>query len=395
MTATNQLSVSGQPSAGIMTIFNVCNYGAELQAFALQKFLNQEGIHAELINYRYYKHSRHISTSGSRPLMRLPLSIRVKEFLYPKLQALNFIKSGWSGGKRRQLFEQFHVRNSVMSKEFRSYDELLADPPRYDVYIVGSDQVWNPRTNSSLLPYLLAFAPTGAGRISYASSFGTKMLPEAIKPYFKKYLDTFSAIGVREQSGCDLVRELVPRQAELVLDPTFLLESDTYRKIARQVPDLEPHYLLIYTVSDNPELFLMAEKWNEARGVELPIYVLSLSGKALPKRKQYRRMPLVGVEEFLTLVDRADCIFTDSFHGTAFSIIFQKEFVSYIAAGKENNCRQSDLLRRLGLSGRLATPASAVAPLAPPIEYRDVFAKLDIARKDSISFLLKNIQSCL
>lgn len=209
---------------GIITIAQVNNYGAELQALALQKKLCLMGYDAEIINYLFYKHKKHKKEKCSMPFYPYPLKNRIKEWFLPIYESIKSIPYKKANEKRKEGFVSFHKRNTRFSKKcFFSYSELYNDPPIYDVYCVGSDQVWNPRCYTNLNPYFVSFAPEGKKKISYASSFGVNELPESAKKQYRKLLQGLDSISVREDVGVEIVKNISGRNATKVVDPTLLL----------------------------------------------------------------------------------------------------------------------------------------------------------------------------
>ena len=151
---------------GIITILKVNNYGAELQAYATQAALKKLGYEAEIIDYLFYKNPNHKPTRRSRPMFSHSLVVKVKERLYPIIERLRSARNKKSQQLRKQRFEMFHRDNTSMSATYHIIDELYAAKMDYDVYLTGSDQVWNPNIYSSLDPYFLDFAPKESKRIS-------------------------------------------------------------------------------------------------------------------------------------------------------------------------------------------------------------------------------------
>lgn len=169
---------------GVITIEQVNNYGAELQATATIKVLQGMGYEAEIIDYCYYKNWNFKDTRISAPFV--PMSAKGRLMYWVKYRLVNRIVAKilpmlYSTVRRRiRRFEDFHKINTRMSKRYLSMPELYQTKMDYDVYVVGSDQVWNPSASSSIEPYFLTFAPKEAKKISYASSFGVSNIPASL-----------------------------------------------------------------------------------------------------------------------------------------------------------------------------------------------------------------------
>jgi hypothetical protein len=290
--------------------------------------------------------------------------------------------------ERTEAFEQFHQQNTKFSS--RSYvrlSDLNENPPEYDVYCVGSDQVWNPYSNTSLLPYFLSFVPEGKKKISYAASFGVARVPNAISKYYQ-YLASFSHIGVREQSAVSLVKQLTGRSATAVLDPTLLLSKNEWEAVAlyEKVPSCG--YVLIYALGEISYITQVALQIAQERHLRV---VRICRGAFRPDRNKLVTDILnAGPADFLGLMSRAEIILTKSFHGTVFSVVFEKEFYTFICRTQNNNSRQLDLLRELGLLNRVTHIKEAFVAQRP-IDYVGVKKQLYSALDKSVKFLKQAI----
>lgn len=208
---------------GVITILKVNNYGAELQAYATQAVLKKLGWNAEIIDYLFYKNSDFKKTKMSKPLFPVGVVKKAKEYFYPLFARLKSCRASDAAHRRKKRFDLFHKQNTSLSRTYQTIDELYGAGLNYDVYMVGSDQVWNPGIYSSLKPYFLTFAPKGKKRISYASSFGVSEISAIAKPFYEKALKEFDAISVRERNAVGMVEHLTGKKAQWVLDPTLLL----------------------------------------------------------------------------------------------------------------------------------------------------------------------------
>ena len=249
---------------GIITIVKVNNYGAELQAFALQKKLELLGYRSEIIDYLYYKNWKFKDTNLSKPFA--PMSGKEQLAYWLKYRLANFVLDKvfplfhQATRIRLKRFEKFHRENTKFSRPYHSMIKLYRTPPDYDTYIVGSDQVWNPSASSSIEPYFLTFAPKDAKKISYASSFGVSHIAPELQERFKKLLNNIDVISVRETSGVELVKQLTGRNAELVVDPTLLLNKQEWMPYMQAYPNMPERYVLIYQLSDSDAIVKLAKQ---------------------------------------------------------------------------------------------------------------------------------------
>lgn len=376
---------------GIVTIVKVNNYGAELQAYATQKKLNLLGYDAEIIDYLYYRNPGHISEQSSRPFYPYPLKNRIKEWGLACIDSLERMFQTASQKKKAENFSEFHRRfNRFSSVQYRRHSELFNNPPQYDAYCVGSDQVWNPRCYTNLDAYFLDFAPKGKCRFSYGSSFGVKDVPDSAKEQYSHYLSQMDSISVRESSGIGLVERLCGKKATLVADPTLLLNHEEWLDVAKTVSNIPQRFILVYELHPIPYLMEVAQRIAIQRNI--PIVRLCKDESSKVNANNVINIVDAGPSEFISLFDNADCVVTNSFHGTAFSVNFHKDFFCVLTPTMGNNGRQESLLQRVGLESRLVydnqqNDINAV----PQINYDDVEKELESLRAESIQYIKEAI----
>ena len=377
---------------GIITILKTNNYGAELQAYATQAILNKLGFKSEIIDYLFYKNQNHKRTRKSLPVFKLGLKKRLVEWAYPLVMSLNALGSRKQSGIRARRFDKFHEENTALSTVYRSMDELYAAKLDYDVYMVGSDQVWNPGVYSSLLPYMLTFAPEGKKRIAYASSFGVSQIDKSQEWFYKKYLPHFSAIGVREKNAVDLVDKIAGCKATWVLDPTLLLTKEDWLKVAKRSYDIPKDYILLYELTPCPYILELAKYFKERNGMD----IVRICKNASVEDRDGDILNIIdaGPAEFIDLFVNAGMVITNSFHGTAFSINFGKDFYTIAPARKHNNSRQKSILELFGLEERLISENTPFEALSiKEINYPNVKKRLDEEREKSLCFLANAIEN--
>lgn len=372
---------------GIITIVKVNNYGAELQAFATQKALQQMGYDAEIIDYLFYKNPRHKATRKSKPFFDLPFKKRLAEWLYPKITYVRRkLQRNEDDEIRRLRFEHFHLENTRFSKEYRTIESLYAEKMDYDAYIVGSDQVWNPNNYTSLDPYFLKFAPKDKVRLSYASSIGLSSLPEDTKAYYRDAFNGLDAISVREENATKIVEEVSGKQAKWVLDPTLLLNKTEWLQFATKVEGMPEHYVLIYEITPCAYVKKLARYIAEETGCK----VVRINREAVREESddEVVNVMYAGPAEFLWLFAHASAVVTNSFHGTAFSLNMNKYFYVVTPARKQNNSRQKSLLKLVDLEDRLLVEDSPMPALEKfHVDYHRVNILLDAEREKSKNFL--------
>lgn len=339
---------------GIITICKVNNYGAELQAFATQKKLEQMGFETEIIDYIYYKNWRFRDTHKSAPF--IALSLKEKIMYWIKYRFINRLGEtvlptiSSSNRKRRKNYLDF-FKLEKFSPSYYSMDELYANYPKYDVYVVGSDQVWNPSASSSIEPYFLTFASKGSKKIAYASSFGVSEINPALQNRYRELLNNINFISVREKNGVDLVRQLTGKVAKHVVDPTLLLNKEQWSPFMKPIESIASKYILIYELLPSEHLVRLARKF--ADKLQIPIYCLCKRGYAITHHQGTSNLVEAGPSEFIWLIAHATYVITNSFHGTAFSVNFGTPFYSVLNKQRKNNSRITSLLSSIGLENRI------------------------------------------
>ena len=334
---------------GIVTIHDSPNYGGSLQAYALYKYIKDKGAECEIIDIRRpvhndYIYERHYSSYRNNPFsFRKKLKNTIKKLIGRKTNI-----SQYTSDMAERRFREF---NSTIrySKPYCRLSALKKNPPVYDVYISGSDQLWNPTQPYCLEPYFLTFAPKGKVKISYATSVGITELQAKEKKDFKKWLSTYDAISVREKQAQKLLRSFVNKEISVVLDPTFLLDIDYWKSIAN-FPEVNGGYILIFLLSKNPEIVNYGIKLSEESKKKL----IFIKAPHLPLNENYIVDNNCGPKEFLGYIGNADLVITDSFHCTVFSILMEaKNFATYISPTSKKGSRITDLIDLLGLSDHL------------------------------------------
>ena len=340
---------------GILTFNRPINYGALLQAAALKEKASCFG-ETEIINY-----------------------------ICPYIENMY---NPFNGNKLKGILRWivFHKRDKkfcAFIKEISSekiYDKVALRQTDYEKIIVGSDQVWNYGCSGNDETFLLPNIETK--KYSYAASFGGAELPEQQVPFFKEYLSKFRYISVREKTGQDICKKQLDLSAEVVLDPTLLLTKGEWaERFHIQIKNKK--YILVYAFEKSKALTAVAKRMAKLTG--LPIYNISISTKDFFGNKVIKN---AGPKEWVELFYNAAFIVTDSFHGTAFSINFNKPF--YAFASNNRASRIVDLLETLGLQNRL-NPTLEEANPNTEIDYNSVNEKLEEERKKSIAFIEKII----
>lgn len=331
---------------GIITFWtSKDNYGQLLQCFALQQYLRKNGHEPFLI--RYKESPKEEASFKISNLLKYILKFPkyVSWFLNEKRRQRNANKYNRQAGNVDRNFDAFIHDNITTSKQLYTDEDLHNTPPIADAYICGSDQVWGGDW-----AYYLDFAPENKTKIAYAPSLGgLTSFSQDYEEKMKKLLLRFDFIGMREQSGVDVCHRLGRKDAVKVVDPTLLLTQADYNKIRinTKQPGQKP-YLFAYILG-NPMICEMQEvyRYAQKRGLEVKY---ATSGKADDYEHIY---PQIG--EWIDLIANADVIITNSFHGTVFSLIYNRPFITIpLKNGYERmNTRVTELLESADLKNRI------------------------------------------
>lgn len=320
---------------GLITIYQVPNYGSVLQTYATQFLLESMGVECKVINYRY-PNEWHWKHGTKRP-------------------------TGWKAKIRRLIpsrkiivLQQFREKYLNFTPLFHNLEEMnKADWSNYDAFVVGSDQVWNARFVLGDSAFMLSFVPDDKPRYSLASSFALKSIPECFREKYFKYLSKFNAISVRENNGMAIIHDelKIHTPVNVILDPTLLLSKEDWLKaISRSNFKKRRPYILFYMLSyafePRPYIFKVVKHFQE----QINCDIIALEGYTKPNDAEglvMINMKNSSIEEFIDLFDNADMVITSSFHGTAFALNFGKPLVS-IVPDSNGDDRQTTLLCRVG-----------------------------------------------
>lgn len=369
---------------GILTRHHIYNYGAVLQSYALQEILKDFGCGVEIIDYRHSSFERNCKVIY---LPAFPHDVSLISFGEYLISVCKHVVASILNIDQRFLlksvFESFiHQRLLLSPKIYTNEVEISKYYPVYDAYISGSDQVWrvNSETGTIDLPFFLTFVPPGCIRIAYAVSMGRSSIPLNCLNDFKQAVSHVDYISVREKSAVDFVNSCTSRDVVSVLDPVFLLKRGRWESLAKCSSQKCPKekYLLVYSVSPDPRLRYISRVISEKNSLRT-IYI----GRDYHHRVY--RTSFVSLEEYLWLFMHAEMILTNSFHGTVFSIIFQKQFFVLPPDGEET--RIIDVLDLFGLKNRLLLSKNDSIDDLEGIDYGGVFSTLKSERKKSLDFL--------
>lgn len=318
---------------GILTFHNAINYGAVLQAFALKNTVKKLECDCKIINYRNVTIENNDSYS-------------MKDFIKPK-QLLKIISQFQGTTKKKKEFAVFSKKHLEISSTEILKSDLKNLTNQYDMFIVGSDQVWNPVLTHDDYTYFLDFCTDNTKKCSYAASFGELTLSKSQEEKCLEYLSEFSYISIREQNKVNEYAKKINKKLYCHIDPVFLLSKDEWRDMTI-LPQIKSDYILVYYIHKSSTLINYAKQLSKQTG--LKVYIINQNlFKSYPSFKYLRGL---GPEKFLGYFYNAKYIVTNSFHGTAFSIIFNKKFKSELDKDGKTNNRIYSLLSLFDLLDR-------------------------------------------
>lgn len=369
-------------TVGVLTMHRVLNYGSILQTWALQRVLEKLGYNVYIIDYLfpniYHKNESQIKLSFPIHLIRF----------------LKNIVLGFPQKHKYTLFEQFINDNLKLSDFYEDRDSLERNFPIYDIYVAGSDQIWNPKYIKDDTAYFLDFAPRNKKLISYASSFAQNSLSDKFIRLISPFLKRFDAISVREENGQNLILKMLNSKVPVCLDPTLLLSSSDYKILEKQSTlEIPEKYILVYVLNYAYNPYPYVTKFIKAayKQLRLPVVCLDFSLRQHLGLKHIINLhDSVGPNDFVKLFLHASLVITTSFHGTAFSINFNKSVYS-IVDRKKGDDRMRNLLSMCGIPERAIEIGVAFPSFSLDIDYCKINNNLSSWRNKSINYLKNNL----
>lgn len=364
----------------IMTLALSDNYGAALQTCGLAQAVKAMGHDTEV--YRYQDWSR--VTYGMGAVGRL------------KYKAFCIAKAILTQNQRQKRFDTFRKDHIPLTdKLYGNNAQLQADPGDFDVYISGSDQIWNPKLFIFDYSYFLNFVPEGKKKISFASSFGKADFEESYKEKCGKLLSEYAHISVREKSGEAIVADLCGKKATTCVDPTLLLDQEGWTPMMAAASEKSKafHGILCYIMPGDKlvtdAIENIAQQLHKKTG--LPIMRLGIKEHKVFSYPAGETDIKAGPAEFLTYFAGAQYVVTNSFHGTAFSVNFGKE--CYIPINdtlppeKALHERITSLLTQVEATDLMLPASNPIVPEDRQICWDNVQNNLSRLRQDAMAYL--------
>ena len=330
---------------GIVTWFNIENYGTALQAISLYKYLTNQ-YDCTLIQYFDYKNIRPLYGKiklSAKTILFFPLFVR------RLMISGNIIK----GLKISRVYKKINILSVKTKGQMKRIEAI-------DVFVTGSDQIWNPYYLKDF--YLLGFTENN-NKIAYSSSIGVQEIPAELEKTYIKYLSKFRHISIREKSSEAILKRVLSRNDICtVLDPVFLLSKkeweNFYAAEAKKLSNkrfIKEKYIFCYFIGKRKEYKIFCDSISSVAGISNVLYVPSAENKRISLNG--RAVHSAGLEDFLFLIANAELVLTDSFHATVLSLIFEKQFIEFMRFDendkKSQNSRIYDLLERYGIQNRI------------------------------------------
>ena len=355
---------------GIITYHRSINYGALLQAYALYTRICSVGTDCQIIDY----------ISGPveddyrcRPRKRC---FSWKNYFAHNLYCILHIK-------KKNKFIRF--RKTIRMTETVDATGLHIIEKEFDSFITGSDQVFNPESNRGDMAFLLNFVSDGKPRNAYSASIGSIASFEKLYDQNMSELRRFSHVSMREKDAAKYLSEKLNKKCLYTVDPVWLLSKEEWSHFVS--PRENKDYILVYNLLDQQVMRNYVKNLSRKTGLK----VIVINGTMIGEMIYFgigKKASNSGPEEFLSLISNAKCVVTDSFHGTSFSIIFEKPFISFpnMKNAVNTNSRLSSLLHECGLENRLYENNNPVH-IFDPIDYTIVKGKMEFRIKESVDYL--------
>ena len=350
-----------------ITFHTAKNYGAVLQCYALQRTLKKYCDDVETIDFSTTKMQYSILPKGKGIKGCIKKLFALKNFEAVK--------------HKYQKFDRFVSDNIKLTRHFGSIDELRNNPPDANLIITGSDQVFNPnRRIEERQAYYLDFPCEY--RASYSASFGNSIIPEDKKNEITEYLRQFDSIAVREKYAVDMIHQLDENaNVHQTIDPVFLLDEEEWKTVEEEYQGIPQKYILCFPLRESKKVFELTEKLAKRTG--LPI--VAITGKSfLPIRCKYKLYD-VGPQNFLWLIRNCTYFVEDSFHATAFSLIFGKQFI-FADDHPKSYERGRALLDMVDLQNAYNFD-TCIENIQAPYNYKEVNQRLRMAKLTSDDYL--------
>lgn len=392
------MTIKDKIGAVIITHRNHNNYGTSLQGFATIIAVQKLGFQVRMIRYikkrtlsECIKTIPFLIISGALSSIKRSIKAKINKRIHPKY-ANNLIKRTTKVNKFKATYFD------ALSDYYKGFAELSEGSKKYSTVFIGSDQVWGPLSLYSKF-YNLLFVNDSIPRFSYASSFGISTILPWQKKDTAKYLNRMNQIGVREIRGKEIVEELTSKKVQVVLDPTFLLTKTEWEEYSQQSSfNIKEPYIFCYILGNRKDIRQKVLELKNQTGYK--IISMNHVDDYLPEDEDFGDITPYDVDafDFIKLLSNATYVCTDSFHGTVFSLLFHKQFMTFYrhkkVSSKSTQSRIDSLLKVFGCESRLFNfdGKDIKTCIDQPINYVFFEDKLITLRQESLAFLKKGLE---
>lgn len=360
----------------VVTLHRVYNYGSVLQAYATQQVLEKLGHEVRIVDY----------ITEQRTKWRLLCSPSQKEHSRGMGTLAYRIARFFSICIKELTFGTFVRKRLHLTSKYISVEDLAKNPPEADVYITGSDQTWNSDYNEGVdRGFFLDFIPKEAKRIAFAASFGKTEIDEQEAETIRELIKPYSAISVRESSALEILARIDRTDAIQLVDPTLLIKKEEWMTLASKRLVKEPYLVLMLLYNEDNHATEYAREIADEKGLKL----VKISWEHRKPRQVDKLFTHRTPSDFLSLLWYADFVVTNSFHGLAFSINFEKQFL--VVPREEYNSRLASLLQMLGLTNRMVSSKESLRCVSQEIQYEQVRKTLANERNKAFDFLRNSL----
>lgn len=378
---------------GIITWFTYENFGTKLQAIALQKYLKDNKHTPILLNFEPPENEK-IEEEGN--ILKKYKNIENKKLIIQKIKnkVYNFIEEIGRRKYKNELLERSRkfrdiIRdNCVLSERIGTSKEYINACNEMDCLLFGSDQIWNPNWFHPF--YYANYEEIVVKKVAYAPSIGVTEIKNFQKEKYRKSLETFSKIGVREKTGKQIIQELYEGTVEHVVDPTLLHTKEEWRQILdleKTDTSTQEKYICVYFLSENTKHWKVV--YTLAKREKLKVKIIPYVGTSFLRKGDV--VASASVQDFVSIIENAQYVITDSFHATVFSVIFNREFYTLERFDSKNllsqNSRIYDFLSEIELEKRILPFNTSKIDYSERINYNIINGKLESLIKKSKEFL--------
>jgi len=381
------------------------NYGTKLQSYALCKAIKSFGlVDPEVIRLRGSWHGKTVKISRKKQLLDVLKTYKLKSIK----KILDFVR--WSYqfkvirknsdtfkdavNKKDALFLKFDDKIPYSKDVYTLEDVRAGKLSDYDIFMVGSDQVWNAPRLGCLDVYMCDFLHQKRSALSYAASFAISSIPENLKGDYIKYIQNMDTILVREERGVELCKELGRDDAKHVVDPTMLLERKDYEELISNPVDLvgEGDFILVYSLTSSMKIYEEAARLAKRNNCKMVMLKRVPCPPLASSFKDAIDLLEVGPAEFLSLIKYAKCVVTGSYHALQFSLLLHTDFYIYMDDASAENSRLTSCLKMFNLEKQLYYETSSLPKTLPHIDFDAVEPLMKAKREESMMLLKESIE---